>query len=755
MRNELTALTNRLSIVTLLALAALLPLIFTNLTTEYYETTKLVLLIVGLATLLIIWSLRWIFQGKVSFTKTPLDAPLVLLLIIVILSAVFADIKSVVIYGNFPRIHGSLIAWITYILFYFIAVSQLRNKSQILALFYTFLGSSIIVATLTLLSYFGVYPLGDLLPFTKILNFTPTGSSFSTFAILSLLLPLPLISILRPNRYLPLPAALLIASLFCLTTVLVGTFLDLLVLFFVFAITIFVSRKNFSKTTSILVLIPIVLSLFVLGLSYLPTGKNLNPLQQKRLDFANFQELQLNFLTSWKVSASAFRDAPFLGSGPSTYLFDFTLYKPVEQNKSAYWNIRFDNAFNEFLQILATLGGLGLLALIFLCIIILVFAKSRLNQEDPLIASLSIASIVVVLLLLVHTTTLISIIASLFILVMLFAAQKSSQNKVEELTLGIQASKLTDSQLVSNLIIGDVLPLILIIPIALGLVYVLWNGQKALMADYYHKVALNAASTNTLVTYNNFVAAEQLNPNIDKYHSDLAQINFAIANGIAAKKGPSESSPSGSLTDQDKQNIQTLLSQSINEARLATNLNPNNPQNWEILASIYRQISGVAQNALAFSLDAYGRAITRDPLNPILRLNVGEVYYSIKNYDLAIRFFTDAVNLKPDYANAYYNLSVALRNKGDLKGAEQTAQAVISLLDTKSPDYKVASDYLVDLKARIATASSDQAQNPSAGQITPPATQENGALQKKELPKLNNLLPNQPENIATPDAVKR
>ena len=113
MRSQLTALTSKLSLVILLALAALVPLIFTPLTTEYYETSKLIILIVGSSMLLIVWSLKWIFQGKVSFIRTPLDAPLLLLLLIIILASVFTDSKSITIYGNFPRIHGSLISWIT------------------------------------------------------------------------------------------------------------------------------------------------------------------------------------------------------------------------------------------------------------------------------------------------------------------------------------------------------------------------------------------------------------------------------------------------------------------------------------------------------------------------------------------------------------------------------------------------------------------------------------------------------------------
>ena len=107
--------------------------------------------------------------------------------------------------------------------------------------------------------------------------------------------------------------------------------------------------------------------------------------------------------------------------------------------------------------------------------------------------------------------------------------------------------------------------------------------------------------------------AESLNPVIDLYRVDIAQTNFALANALAIQKGPTKDNPKGTLTDQDRRTIQTLLSQAINEGRIAVALSPLSSRNWVVLASIYRNISGVEQNALAFSLDASGRAIQRDP----------------------------------------------------------------------------------------------------------------------------------------------
>ena len=158
-----------------------------------------------------------------------------------------------------------------------------------------------------------------------------------------------------------------------------------------------------------------------------------------------------------------------------------------------------------------------------------------------------------------------------------------------------------------------------------------------------------------------------------------------------------------------------------------------------MLASIYKNITGVAQNALAFSLDAYSGAIQRDPLNPALRLSVGGIYYAAKNYDLATRFFTDAINLKPDYANAYYNLSLAFKDKGDLQNAALVANQLVILLQKNNPngaDLKAAQKYFSDLKDLIATNTKAAADQTAATQANTPLQGSN--IQGVNVPSLQN-----------------
>jgi tetratricopeptide (TPR) repeat protein len=347
------------------------------------------------------------------------------------------------------------------------------------------------------------------------------------------------------------------------------------------------------------------------------------------------------------------------------------------------------------------------------------------NTTHVLLPALAISGLIGVVLLAIHATTLVSFVTTLFIFAALMVSQKSIREKEMALSMGIKASTSDNKQF-------DLFPIIVFIAFLIAAVPVVVRTYNAVSADYYHRQALVQASKNGTLTYQYLQKAETLNPYIDLYRVDMAQTNFALANALAAQKGPKTAKDKGTLTDEDRKTIQQLLSQSVNEARASIALAPRSARNWEVLASIYRNISGVAQNALVFSLDSYGRAIQRDPLNPALRVNVGGIYYSIKNYDLAVRFFSDAANLKPDYANAYFNLSIALRDKGDIQNAKAVADQAVKLLEVnkESNDYKIASKLRDELAAKAKDAAAESKAKTSA-------TQQNSALANPAQPDVN------------------
>lgn len=714
--------------------------LFWNQTTEFYDTPKMIVLIAFVILMLTTQTLKYITDGKMVLTVSPIDLLILLLVIVAVISTFTSESYYVSLLGNAPRVYGSLVSLAVAAIFYYLLVNNLKSESDAKPVIYTLVISAIILSLLAILSYFNV----KFLPFTftQAPNFSPIGASFSLVALLCLVMPFLVVSF-KARKAISRGLIISILTLFAVVIVLIGNWsMYIAGGFSIILSAVFVKTSVKDK---VLLCVPIIVALVIGALSIisLPGKLGGNVLYQKYQAFP--REIQLPFDISWSVSISAFRDHPFWGTGLGSYLFNFTAYKPVIFNSSPYWNVNFDTPYNEYLLVLATLGAVGLIALMVIGFLAISLAASVLRSSESageLKAAISLSTIVVFILFALHVTTLTSMILSLLVLGLFFAL---NQHLIRSIYIKLGTIKTSGDDGFTF----DVLPVVLIIVMGILAVvsgYYLINFTRA---DFHHRRAVVAAAANNIeAAYNQLANAERLNPYNDLYRIDLAQVDFNIANAIAIAKGPTESSPSGSLTDDDKTSIRAFLEQSIAASRNATVISPRSANNWIVMGSIYRQISGVAQNAIQFALDAYGRAIDRDPLNPVLRLSVGGVYYSIKSYDMAIQFFTDAIKLKADYPNGYYNLSIALRDKGDLTAAQQVAERLVAVLqkDTKSADYKTATEYLSDLKARIATGSAKE-------NLTPPAVQANSALQEKKLPKVIDLP--KPDRISTPEAIQK
>ena len=150
----------------------------------------------------------------------------------------------------------------------------------------------------------------------------------------------------------------------------------------------------------------------------------------------------------------------------------------------------------------------------------------------------------------------------------------------------------------------------------------------------------------------------------------------------------------------------------IEESKAPVALNGQKAENWVTLARIYRNILGVAQGADSWTVSSYQRAIVLDPQNPSYRIDLGGVLYGLKNYEEALKLFEQAVSIKPDLANAHYNLAWSSYQKQDYQRAAAEMQNVISLLDPKKQDadYKKAQQDLAEFKKMIPAAENQATQ---------------------------------------------
>lgn len=435
--------------------------------------------------------------------------------------------------------------------------------------------------------------------------------------------------------------------------------------------------------------------------------------------FKDGKPVLLPYSAAWSITIDSLRNLKnaVFGIGPGHFVDSFTQSKPLELNNGDLWAVRFGASSSYLLQLLTEVGLIGFIS--YLLIAVNVLKAARFNYSYATFISLLILFIASIFL---PTTILVLFIT--FVLLGLFS-KKIQKNEISEQSV--------------------ILPRIFTIFATLVLIVTYWFAWRWYRAETYFMQSLYAATQNKGVdTYNAQIKAIQLNPYSDRFRVSYSQTNMALAAAVAQK---------GNLSDQDRTDISTLIQQAIREAKLATSLDPNKASNWENLALIYRNLINATDGADQWSVASYNQAVRLDPLNPALRLNLGGVFFNLKNYDGAIQQFTLAVNLKPNWANAHYNLSAAYKEKGNFQEAFKEMQNTLALVDPNSNDFTKATEELEELRKKLpAPPKTSNEKTPET--LTEPQNQPVEVKPKLELPK-EEVAPEIPKEEPSPIPTQR
>ena len=449
--------------------------------------------------------------------------------------------------------------------------------------------------------------------------------------------------------------------------------------------------------------------------SLILTGYQLLPKQE-------LAPLLLPKLAGWSIAVDTLKTKPFLGAGPMDFLNQFTQFKPISLNQTNLWAVNFNSSGNEYLNLLTQFGLLGLAVFL-----LLIFTWKKLIKRDPgtritgsqMAVNLSAIVLLLSALLIPFTALHWILLTGLFSLSVGLNKAKNL-TKVKDVILTINAITVVEpleitpvNQTAANTVI---LPVLLGIPLLILVVISGYKISRLYASEYTFANSLIAADANKGAdTYNLQIKTINLNPNIDRYHLAYSTTNLALASSLSTQTD---------LTDQDKQTITQLVQQAVSEARTATQLNPNKSSAWANLANIYRQLINFAEGADNFSIAAYTLAVQLDPANPQLRLDFGSLLYSLKRWDEAVARFQEAAQLKPDFANAYYNLSHAYLDQEKFLEAYQAMQSVVSLVPADSADAQKVQTELTDLQAKLPPTTAAETTAPaanSAAQLTEPS----------------------------------
>lgn len=97
------------------------------------------------------------------------------------------------------------------------------------------------------------------------------------------------------------------------------------------------------------------------------------------------------------------------------------------------------------------------------------------------------------------------------------------------------------------------------------------------------------------------------------------------------------------------------------------------------------------------AVGAYQQAISNNERFPVPHLRLGEVYYKLDKWELAIQSCRKAIELAPDYTEAHYQLGLAYMKNGQKEEAQQAFAEVVRLAPI-SESARLAKGYIELLK---------------------------------------------------------
>lgn len=634
-------------------LVFLLPLFFLPITADFFNLNKLSLLAIVSLLSIFSWGLGSARERYFSFRTNPMDIPAFLFSLGVVASAYFATQNKLDAFV-FP---GMATVVLASFVFYFLLVQYLgpasaggsgEAKDKVGGIVSAWVWGVVIVSTISLLSGVGLFGL--------------------------------------LGKFLPLPQWLTVSSYFST----VGGVIPSVLLFMVSAPLVFgrvmQAMTRLERSGGLSLSTAAYFGGFVIFVASLAFGIY-QAMPGKAAEYRT-----LPFSSGWSIALETLKRQPFFGVGVGDFHEAFNRFRPIEYNLGSSWNLSFGASTNWYLDLFTTTGivGLGLFGWLVWRGIGLMNAlgqrgstrsdsremgppsEASVGQGDtPYLKATLIAFLIVFLFSPANLTLIFFFFVLLGLLGSLAARSLALQFSLQK--LGRDDAEGGRGANIAALVVS------LISIVGLGAVLLL--GGKVYAADVSYRKALNSVASGGKYkdVMDNLVSAITKNPRVDSYRIDYAQVSLALMREIAKKS---------ELSDADKNDISQLVQLAIEQGKAGVTLNSVKSANWANLASIYRAIMPVVQGADQFTVQVYQQAIALEPTNPNLRIALGGVFYSLKNYDEAIKAFELAVAAKPNLANAHYNLAVALRDAGKIERAALELKQTMALVEPNSKDYE-------------------------------------------------------------------
>lgn len=390
-------------------------------------------------------------------------------------------------------------------------------------------------------------------------------------------------------------------------------------------------------------------------------------------------EVSPSFETSKSIATQTLEENALLGSGPGTFVYDFTQYRPLELNETQFWNTRFDQSPYFFLTATATLGVLGVFFWILFLLVTGVSAVRAVLHQDEGGRWLTMYPLLVAWAAVAVSGFVYSSNMTLMFLLFLFSGLLASRMLRETYTHAFDDSP----GMGLAFSFGAVLTGFILIT----LIFI--SGQRYLAESAYaNAIRMSRGDADIRDVIGQLDRATRFNRFNDLYYRNISQAFL-----IQIKDEIDNIQQAQDVSAEKRQYVQDLTGASIDAAKRATDLAPNNALNWRTRGQVYRELIPLVKNADKFAVEAFERAAQLDPNNPTSFHELGKTYLAIAEntqqltaaQDKAVREqaesdvdralkkaegnFQKAIERKSDHAPAHYQLGLVFEQQGRIDDA--------------------------------------------------------------------------------------
>ena len=385
---------------------------------------------------------------------------------------------------------------------------------------------------------------------------------------------------------------------------------------------------------------------------------------------------------SWQstiaIAENTYRENLVFGSGPNTFVKEWSAFKTRDLNETIFWNFDFTSGIGFVPTAFITTGIVGgALWLLFLGLFLwsgfkaLVLKNSGRDSdgESILINYLTLSSFIGALYLWIMTIVYnpgVVLITLAFFLTGIFLASLRHRGLWCEKVISYDA----------NPRLGFISVLLLTVLLIVSAVSFFIIGERYTSAVVFQRGLTAGNVEGDLTRAESEIRSAIRLYQSDRYYRTLVDINLAQINAVAG---------SGDALEEQQAFFQSHITSAVENAQQATIIDSGNYKNWMTLGRVYSslvplRIEGAYENAER----VYGRARELNPHHPLIPYTLAQIEIIRGNRTAAKTLVNEALEKKSNYSAAIFLLSQIQIEEGDLDNAIRSVEAG-ALLNPQNP----------------------------------------------------------------------